>query len=141
MLNRLSASLEFQTQALALRAERQRLIASNIANADTPGYQAREIDFAKTLQEMTGAAGGGGAALAGTDTRHLATGGGARGGSAALRESQMLYAAPSQTNLDANTVDMDRERASFADNAVKYQATLQFINGGLRSMLEAIKGQ
>ena len=141
MLNRLSASLEFQTQALTLRAERQRLIASNIANADTPGYQAREVDFAKTLQQMTGTAGGTGSALAGTDARHLATGGGTRGGSAVLRESQMVYAAPSQTNLDRNTVDMDRERASFADNAVKYQATLQFINGGLRSMLEAIKGQ
>jgi flagellar basal-body rod protein FlgB len=140
MLNRLSASLEFQTQALTLRSERQRLIASNIANADTPGYQAREIDFAKTLQQMTGSSGGvigAPAMLAGTDDRHLAT----EGPSAAMRESQLLYAAPSQTNLDANTVDMDRERASFADNAVKYQATLQFINGGLRTMLEAIKGQ
>ena len=139
MLNRLSASLEFQTQALALRSERQRLIASNIANADTPGYQAREIDFAKTLQQMTGSGAtiGAPALLAGTNARHLSTG----GASAAMRDSQMLYAAPSQTNLDANTVDMDRERASFADNAVKYQATLQFINSGLRTMLDAIKGQ
>ena len=139
MLNRLSASLEFQTQALTLRSERQRLIASNIANADTPGYQAREIDFAKTLQQMTGSSATVGAPslLKGTDGRHLSTG----GTSAALRDSQLLYAAPSQTNLDANTVDMDRERASFADNAVKYQATLQFINGGLRTMLDAIKGQ
>ena len=139
MLNRLSASLEFQTQALTLRSERQRLIASNIANADTPGYQAREIDFAKTLQQMTGSGAtiGAPALLAGTNARHLTTG----GASAAMRDSQMLYAAPSQTNLDANTVDMDRERASFADNAVKYQATLQFINGGLRTMLDAIKGQ
>lgn len=139
MLNRLSASLEFQTQALTLRSERQRLIASNIANADTPGYQAREIDFAKTLQQMTGSGAtiGAPALLAGTNARHLTTG----GASAAMRDSQMLYAAPSQTNLDANTVDMDRERASFADNAVKYQATLQFINSGLRTMLDAIKGQ
>lgn len=139
MLNRLSASLEFQTQALALRSERQRLIASNIANADTPGYQAREIDFARTLQQMTGAGAaiGAPAMLKGTDGRHLATG----GTSAAMRDSQLLYAAPSQTNLDANTVDMDRERASFADNAVKYEATLRFINGSVRTMLDAIKGQ
>lgn len=139
MLNRLSASLEFQTQALTLRAERQRLIASNIANADTPGYQAREIDFARTLRQLTGgaAAVGAPALLQGTDGRHLATG----GTSAVLRDSQMLYAAPSQTNLDGNTVDMDRERASFADNGVKYEATLRFINGGVRTMLEAIKGQ
>lgn len=139
MLNRLSASLEFQTQALALRSERQRLIASNIANADTPGYQAREIDFAQTLRQVTGGAGAVGAPslLQGSDARHLAT----RGAAAAMRDSELLYAAPSQTNADANTVDMDRERASFADNAVKYQATLQFINSGLRNMLEAIKGQ
>ncbi|WP_293994295.1 flagellar basal body rod protein FlgB [Sphaerotilus sp.] len=140
MLNRLSAALEFQTQALTLRSERQRLIASNIANADTPGYQAREIDFGKTLRQLTGSPGGAIGAptlMAGTDGRHLATG----GTSAVMRDSQLLYAAPSQTNLDANTVDMDRERASFADNAVKYEAALRFINGDLRTMLEAIKGQ
>ena len=73
MLNRLSASLEFQTQALALRSERQRLIASNIANADTPGYQAREIDFAKTLQQMTGSGAtiGAPALLAGTNAAQV----------------------------------------------------------------------
>ena len=136
MLNRLSASIEFQTQALTLRSERQRLIASNIANADTPGYQAREIDFAGTLRQMTSSAGLSGS-LNGTNGRHLGTGNRA----AALRDDQMLYAAPSQTNLDGNSVDMDRERASFADNAVKYEATLRFINGSLRTMLEAIKGQ
>jgi flagellar basal-body rod protein FlgB len=126
MLNRLSDSLEFQTQALTLRAERQRLIASNIANADTPGYQAREIDFARTLRQWTGPA---------------ATTGG--GGTSAARpgDRTLLYAAPSQTGLDGNTVDMDRERASFADNAVKYEATLRFINGGVRTMLDAIRGQ
>ena len=137
MQNRLTQALDFQSQALVLRAERQRLIASNIANADTPGYQAREIDFAKTLQQMTGSGAtiGAPALLAGTNARHLATG----GASAAMRDSQMLYAAPSQTNLDANTVDMDRERASFADNAVKYEASLRFINGSVRSMLDAMK--
>ena len=54
MLNRLTDSLNFQTQALTLRAERQRLLASNIANADTPGYQAREMNFAQALKEATG---------------------------------------------------------------------------------------
>ncbi len=133
MLNRLTDSLDFQGQALALRSERQRLIASNIANADTPGYQARDMNFAQALREATGAAPG--RALAGTAAGHLAGQTGARG------EPQLLYASASQTNLDRNTVDMDRERASFADNAVKYEATLRFINGNVRTMLEAIKGQ
>jgi flagellar basal-body rod protein FlgB len=56
-------------------------------------------------------------------------------------EASLRYALPSQTNLDRNTVDMDRERASFADNSVKYEATLRFINSSVRTMLDAIKGQ
>ena len=53
----------------------------------------------------------------------------------------LLYATPSQTNLDRNTVDMDRERANFADNSVKFEATLRFINSSARTMLDAIRGQ
>ncbi|MBN8489645.1 MAG: flagellar basal body rod protein FlgB, partial [Burkholderiales bacterium] len=58
---------------------------------------------------------------------------------AAVAERHLRYAAPSQSNLDGNSVDMDRERASFADNSVKYEATLRFINGSVRSMLDAMK--
>lgn len=134
MIPRFSQVLDFQSQALLLRAERQRLIASNIANADTPGYQAREMDFAQALREAT-AGGASPAALQRTAATHL----GAAASPAA--ERQLRWAAPSQTSLDGNTVDMDRERASFADNAVKYEATLRFINGSVRTMLDAIKGQ
>jgi flagellar basal-body rod protein FlgB len=136
MLNRLTDSLDFQGQALQLRSERQRLIASNIANADTPGYIARDMDFAKTLQAATGALPAAGA-LATTNAGHL--GSGRAGGSKVAGE--LLYATPSQTNLDRNTVDMDRERASFADNAIKYEATLRFINSSVRTSLSAITGQ
>ncbi len=133
MIHRLTDSLDFQAQALTLRSERQRLIASNIANADTPGYQARDMDFAQALKEATAGA----APLRGLSVSqpgHLA---GTPGASA---EAQLLYASPSQTSLDRNTVDMDRERASFADNSVKYEATLRFINGSVRTMLDAIRG-
>jgi len=137
MLNRLTDSLDFQGRALALRGDRQRLIASNIANADTPGYQAREMDFAQALREATGTATGvnAPAVLATTAAGHmpLATG--------AASERGLLWATASQTNLDRNTVDMDRERASFADNAVKVEAALRFINGNVSTMLAAIKGQ
>jgi flagellar basal-body rod protein FlgB len=133
MINRLTDTLDFQAQALVLRSERQRLIASNIANADTPGYVARDMDFAAALREATGTAATAGQMNA-TSAGHLQPVAGARA------EANLRYATPSQTNLDRNTVDMDRERASFADNSVKYEATLRFINSGVRTMLDAIKG-
>jgi flagellar basal-body rod protein FlgB len=136
MLNRITDALEFQSQALSLRSERQRLIASNIANADTPGYVAREMNFSQALREATGA-GQPAVALAASRPGHIGLNG-VRGGASA---STLLYASPSQTNLDRNTVDMDRERASFADNTVKYEATLRFIGANVRTTLSAITGQ
>jgi flagellar basal-body rod protein FlgB len=139
MLNRLTDALNFQTQALTLRSERQRLIASNIANADTPGYVARDMNFAQALREASGSTGSTDAdtAMRTTASGHIASGGPA----GANAQATLQYATPSQDNLDRNTVDMDRERASFADNAVKYEATLRFINSSVRTMLDAIKGQ
>ena len=136
MLNRLSNTLDFQAQALSLRSERQRLIASNIANADTPGYVARDLDFAQALRQATGTLQPA-RALHVSQPGHL--GGGGVGG--ARSDGSLTYATSAQTNLDRNTVDMDRERASFADNSVKYEATLRFINGNVRTVLSAITGQ
>jgi flagellar basal-body rod protein FlgB len=132
MINRLTDTLNFQTQALSLRSERQRQLASNIANADTPGYQARDMDFARALREATGSGAVPGA-MTTTNSGHMAPLAGARA------DSNKLYSTAAQTNLDSNTVDMDRERASFADNAVKYEATLRFINGSVRTTLDAMK--
>lgn len=134
MLNKLTSTLDFHGQALSLRSERQRLIASNIANADTPNYVARDLDFASALKQATGAQQGA-AALQATQPGHIAL-----GGTANAVQSNLQYATPSQTNLDRNTVDMDRERANFADNSVRYEATLRFINGNVRTMLDAIRG-
>ena len=134
MINRLTDTLNFQTEALLLRSERQRLIASNIANADTPGYVARDMDFASALRQATGQAASAGQ-LNTSAAGHLQPQAGARA------EAGLRYATPSQTNLDRNTVDMDRERASFADNSVKYEATLRFINSSVRTQLSAITGQ
>jgi flagellar basal-body rod protein FlgB len=132
MPNRLTQALDFQSQALVLRAERQRLIASNIANADTPGYQAREMDFAQALRQATGGSTAT-APLAVTQPGHDAA-------VTDLRdEPGLLYARNSQDAVDRNTVDLDRERASFTDNTVKYEATLRFINASVRSMLDAMK--
>lgn len=127
--------LDFQGEALKLRAERQRVLASNIANADTPGYQARDFDFAKALQEATGAGGPTPGSPVATDRRHLgATGSGATTVSLAWR-------LPGQTSLDGNTVEVDTERARFAENTVRYEATLKFMNGQIKQILSAIQGQ
>jgi len=135
MINRLTDSLDFQAQALTLRSERQRIIAGNIANVDTPGFVAREMDFASALKEATGAAGAGRAMTGASATRpaHIPLTVESAGALA------LQYSAPAQTNLDSNTVDMDRERASFVDNSVKYEATLRFINTNVRQMLDAMK--
>src|SRR5450755_2180287 len=104
MLNRLTDSLDLQGQALQLRSERQRLIASNIANADTPGYVARDMDFAKTLKAATANLPMA-QTVSTTNPGHIGSAG--AGLSGGLNGSDLLYATPGQTNLDRNTVDMD----------------------------------
>lgn len=134
MTHRLSDSLNFNAQALLLRAERQRVLASNIANADTPNYQAQDFDFGRALKAATQA----GEAAAVRPARSAA-------GHQALAQTAtapfMQFRVPEQGALDANTVDMDRERANFADNAVRYEASLRFLNGQIKTLLTAINGQ
>jgi flagellar basal-body rod protein FlgB len=137
MIPRLTDALDFHSQALVLRAERQRLIASNIANADTPGYKARDFDFAAALRQASGSTGAGsGTGELGSGIAQGITGFGGSGDAPALR-----YAQPAQTNLDNNSVDMDRERAAFADNSVKYESTLRFINANVKNTLDAMKSE
>ena len=136
MIHRLTDTLNFQAEALVLRSERQRLIASNIANADTPGYVARDFNFAQALQQAGGGGGRSGFKLG--DNAALASE--LPGGLRSDAEPRLNYAAPSQTNLDGNSVDMDRERASFVDNALKYESTLRFINSTVKNTLDAMKG-
>lgn len=132
MTQSLSGQLNFQSQALLLRAERQRVLASNIANADTPGYVAREMDFATALRQATNTVAG---ELAVTRSGHMAS------SNTRDARSELSYAASPQDSIDQNTVDIDRERASFADNAIKYEATLRFINSHLKTLNSAITGQ
>lgn len=140
MIGKLDEALRFHQTALRLRAERQEVLASNIANADTPNYKARDIDFGSALkQALAGgqvaapAAGG----LAKTAPAHLAgTGVGLSKSGATL-----LYRTNMQGNIDGNTVDMDAERNQFADNALRYEAGVTFAGGQLKTLLTAIQGQ
>ncbi len=142
MLDKLTQRMELHGNALLLRSERQRTIASNIANADTPGYVARDFKFADAMRAVAASQGAAASPMrraSTTDARHipLPTAGGELGS----RASTLGYAMQSQPSLDNNSVDMDRERATFVDNAVRYEATLRFINGEAKTMLSAIQGQ
>lgn len=130
----LDAYLGVHPQALALGAKRTELIANNLANADTPGFKARDIDFRAALA----AAGDPRAALplARTSGGHLSTDSAAGDAAVALR-----YRMPLAPSLDGNTVEPQLEQAAFAENAVRYQATLTFLNARFRSLMTAITGQ
>ncbi len=132
MLQQLTAQLDFQSNALLLRSQRQQVLASNIANADTPGYIARDFDFASALRQASGPGTG---APAQTDARHLRLGGNDP------RNPAMGYAVQTQPSEDGNSVDLDRERANFVDNSIRYESTLRFINSNVKTMLSAITGQ
>ncbi len=131
------ASMDFQGKALELQAERGRVLASNIANADTPNYKARDFNFQQALAAATGsaAAATGPVGAVRTYAAHL---GGAAG---AAGSPPLLYRAPLQSSVDGNTVDLDVERANFAENSVRYEATLRFLNGQIKQMMTAINGQ
>ena len=133
MFAQMTNGLDFHAKALVLRAERQRVIASNIANADTPGYAARDLDFKEAMSEASGSP-----QLSGTGTtnsRHIPLSG-AIGGT-----PRLAYVAQTQPSMDGNSVDLDRERANFVDNSVRYESTLRFINSQSKTLLSAITGQ
>ncbi len=130
----LDNQMRFHHNALNIQAYRQQLLASNMANADTPHYKARDIDFNEAMQSAMGSRFGP-LALATTNRSHIE--GGARG----LLDNIAKYRNEYQSAVDGNTVSMDVERAAFAENSVHYEASVTFINGLLRSMQTAISGQ
>ncbi|HRH72104.1 flagellar basal body rod protein FlgB [Zoogloea sp.] len=134
MSSRLDEAMRFHQTALNTRAYRQQVIASNIANADTPNFKARDVDFREALK---GALAGksGNLALSTTSARHLAASG------ASPLEANLKFRNDQQGAVDGNTVNMDVERSAFAENAIQYQASVTFINGLITGMQRAIQGQ
>jgi len=117
--------------ALRLRAARAEVLSANLANADTPGFKARDLDFAAMLRkELPGPV-----RLAATQPGHVST------DSGLVPASRLQYRVPSQPSLDGNTVDVTREQVAFSQNAMQYQASLRFLDGKIRSLLTAIKGE
>ena len=134
MSNRIDNMLQFHQTALSLRAARQELLASNIANADTPNYKAKDIDFASALQ---GALSGSTAKLAMSATAPAHWNGTA---GESVMGAPVMYRTPLQPSADGNTVDMDVERAQFADNALRYEASLKFVSDEVKDVLAALQG-
>ncbi len=134
MVSKIDNSFNFQQAALGLRAQRQQILAGNIANADTPNYKARDFDFSAALNNaVAGRASGGDISLAATSTRHLQ-------GTADSGPVRLMYRTPDQASADGNTVEMDAERANFSENAIRYEAGLTFISGKIKTLLSAIQG-
>lgn len=134
MINKLDEALRFQQAALNLRAARQELLASNVANADTPNYKARDVDFASALRNAMGGISEE-LPVVRTSLAHMA---GATGES--IMGAPVMYRRPLQPSADGNTVDMDVERAQFADNALRYEANVMFVSEKLKGILSAIQG-
>jgi flagellar basal-body rod protein FlgB len=139
MLGKIDQYLSFNETALSLRAQRQELLASNIANADTPNYKARDIEFNSALQGALASKGASASPLATTAQNHI--GRGAATGDMLANGTPVLYRGQVQGAVDGNTVDMDVERNQFADNALRYEAGITMINHQIKGLLAAIQGQ
>lgn len=137
-MDRLDNLVRFHQTALGLRSARQEVLASNIANADTPDYKARDIDFKAALKSAMDNEPGQQLPMATTSDRHLqplprnATG---------PFGAELLYRNPVQPSADGNTVEMDVERAKFADNAVNYQASVRFVSSKFSGVMSALRSQ
>jgi len=140
MLNKLDEALSFHQTALRVRGQRQELIAANIANADTPNYKARDIDFKSAMLAATAGISRESFNTAKTSASHL-DGIPSNGIPSSGAPGEPLFRPIIQGSVDGNTVDMDVERNQFADNGIRYEASLTMINAQLKKMLAAIQGQ
>ena len=134
----LQTYLGVHTAALKLREQRTELLANNLANADTPGFKARDLDFRGAMAAVTAPASST-AASALTAPAHGASLGTAQS-AAGSTDAFLKYRTPLAPSLDGNTVDVQLEQSAFAENAVRYQATLSFLSARFRSLMTAITG-
>ncbi|TFW25041.1 flagellar basal body rod protein FlgB [Duganella callida] len=138
MVGRLDDYMRFNETVLSLRDKRQTVLASNIANADTPNYKARDIDFSSALQSALDKADPNAQrTLTTTAAKHYPN---PQQDAGTLADgTPLLYRGVIQGAVDGNTVDMDVEQNQFADNAIRYEAGITAINGQIKAMLAAIQ--
>ncbi len=125
-------------EALKIHSRRAEVLAGNLANADTPGYKARDIDFKAALQQIKN--GTGDVTLRTTNPNHINSAGASPGRIDDVL-GEMKYRIPSQPSLDGNTVDSLKEKAAFMENALLYQTNLQFLGGKIKHLKAALKGE
>ncbi len=139
-------ALGIHPQALALRAARTQVLARNIANADTPEFKARDVDFHQVLTTLTKADSGKSMgwvpanALRTTHHQHLTHNHG-NATHALIENDELQYRVPLMPSLDGNTVDVQLEQTTFAENSVQFLTSLRILNGRFKGMLTAIKGE
>jgi flagellar basal-body rod protein FlgB len=127
-------ALGIHEQALAFRAQRAEVLANNIANADTPNYKARDLDFAAVLAAQSDKTKNGTFDLERTDARHID----AQGMAAA--DPALMYRNSTQPSLDQNTVDSQIEQANYAQNSVDFQASFTLLNAKFKGLMTALRG-
>jgi flagellar basal-body rod protein FlgB len=130
MTSKIDQAFGLSATALQLFGRRAEVIAANLANADTPGYKARDIDFKAVLQGVMNED----LTMRRTAEGHIDTGTGGL-------DPQLLYRVPMQPSADGNTVDAQLEQAQFAQNAVRHQASYTFLDATIKNLLSAIKGE
>ncbi len=118
--------------AMMMRSQRSSILAANIANADTPNYKARDMDFQQMMQQLENPDSS--MQLQTTDSRHMSL-------QSSDRQAYIKYRNPLNPSLDGNTVDMHAEQARFSQNALQYQASLTMLNSKIRGLQLAIRGQ
>lgn len=126
-------ALGIHEQAIQVRSERAGVLANNLANADTPNYKARDIDFKGILQGEAMALSTN-RSMKTTHTMHMNS-------QASLTEYQQLYRTPQQPSIDGNTVEEQVEHAAYMENALAYQSSFTFLNSKFKGLVRAIKGE
>jgi flagellar basal-body rod protein FlgB len=128
-MNKIGSYLDFHAQALALRSRRNEMLASNIANAATPNFKARDIDFDTEMKKHVKVG-----PIQTTHDKHFPT-------TVNPMPDRMLFREPINPSLDGNTVELAVEQMEFSENVMRYQTTLNFLNNRIAGLMSAIRGE
>ncbi|WP_312724713.1 flagellar basal body rod protein FlgB [Stutzerimonas kunmingensis] len=126
-------ALGLHEKALGFRSQRAEVLANNIANADTPNYKARDLDFSSVLAEQS-ARSQGGFGVTRTSDKHIAEG-------LEIADASLRFRTPSHPSLDQNTVDLQIEQSNYAKNAVDFQASFTLLNSKFKGLISALRGE
>ncbi|MHC6226662.1 flagellar basal body rod protein FlgB [Pseudomonas sp. X10] len=128
-------ALGIHEKALGFRAQRAEVLANNIANADTPNYKARDMDFSAVLAAESEKRQGGHFALERTNSRHIEAEG------LSMGDETLQYRTPMQPSIDQNTVDAQIEQSNYAENAMNFQASFTLLNSKFKGLVSALRGE